>query len=114
MRRIWPYRPETDLVVVSPGGDVVAYRQGRYDEAAGVGESEPVGTRPDHRRPGLARAVCTAVLHAFADAGGRRAVVRCRRDAACPVPKRLYGSLGFVPRTRTRTYVAGEIRHGPA
>ncbi|MEV0375436.1 GNAT family N-acetyltransferase [Streptomyces sp. NPDC050636] len=105
MRETWPYRPEFDLVVASPGGDVVAYCQGWYDEANGIGAFEPVGTHPDHRRLGLARAVCTAVLHAFADGGGHRAIVYCRGDADYPAPKRLYESMGFTAYTRTHTYV---------
>ncbi|MET8700805.1 hypothetical protein ABZW10_18320 [Kitasatospora sp. NPDC004723] len=78
------------------------------------GDEHPtaVGTHPDHRRRGLARAVRTAglhafVLHAFARAGGRRAVVRSRGDAAHPVPTRLYESVGFTPYTRTHTFVGG-------
>ncbi|MFH9419157.1 GNAT family N-acetyltransferase [Streptomyces sp. NPDC017529] len=106
MRSTWPYRPELDLIVVSPAGDVVAYCQGWYDEANSIGEFEPVGTHPGHRRLGLARAVCTAVLHAFADVGGHRATVYCRGDAAYPVPKQLYESMGFTPFTRTHTYTA--------
>ncbi|MEU8918837.1 GNAT family N-acetyltransferase [Streptomyces nigrescens] len=104
MREIWPYRAEFDLVVVSPAGEVAAYCQGWYDAALGTGAFEPVGTHPEHRRRGLARAVCLAVLQAFAEAGGRRAVVQCRGDAEYPVPKRLYESLGFTPYTRTHTY----------
>ncbi|MFI1395930.1 GNAT family N-acetyltransferase [Streptomyces sp. NPDC020681] len=106
MRKAWPYRPDFDLIVVSPTGDAVAYCQGWYDEANDVGVFEPVGTHPEHRRLGLARAVCTAVLHAFADAGGHRATVCCRGDAAYPVPKQLYESMGFTPYTRTHTYIA--------
>lgn len=105
MRETWPYRAEFDLVVVSPAGEVAAYCQGWYDAANGVGAFEPVGTHPEHRRCGLARAVCLAVLRAFAAAGARRAVVYCRGDAEYPVPKRLYESLGFTAYTRTHTYV---------
>ncbi|WP_202805957.1 GNAT family N-acetyltransferase [Actinopolymorpha alba] len=67
-------------------------------------QSLPVGTHPDHRRRGLARAVCTAVLHAFAAAGGERVVVCSRGDAAHPVPKLVYESMGFIPQARTMTY----------
>ncbi|MGW8557921.1 GNAT family N-acetyltransferase [Streptomyces tubercidicus] len=105
MRETWPYRAEFDLVVVSPAGEVAAYCQGWYDAALRVGAFEPVGTHPEHRRRGLARAVCLAVLRAFAAAGGRRAVVYCRGDAGYPIPKRLYESLGFTAYTRTHTYV---------
>ncbi|MGW4890990.1 GNAT family N-acetyltransferase [Kitasatospora sp. NPDC004240] len=107
MRETWPYRPELDLVVTSPAGDVVAYCQGWYDAINATGAFEPVGTHPDHRRLGLARAVCTAVLHAFARAGGRRAIVHSRGDAAYPAPKRLYESLGFTTYTRTHTFIGG-------
>ncbi len=105
MRKTWPYRPEFDLIAVSPEGEAVAYCQGWYDEANSIGEFEPVGTHPDHRRLGLARTVCTAVMHAFAEAGGRRVTVYCRGDAAYPVPKQLYSSMGFAPYARTHTYV---------
>ncbi len=105
MRETWPYRAEFDLVVASPAGEVAAYCQGWYDAANGVGAFEPVGTHPGHRRRGLARAVCLAVLRAFATAGARRAVVYCRGDTEYPVPKRLYESLGFTAYTRTYTYV---------
>ncbi|MBX9394799.1 GNAT family N-acetyltransferase [Streptomyces sp. TRM72054] len=105
MRDTWPYRPELDLVVISPAGEAVAYCQGWYDETNGAGEFEPVGTHPAHRRLGLARAACTAVLHAFALAGAHRAVVYARGDASYPVPRRLYESLGFTAYTRTRAYV---------
>ncbi len=107
MRDTWPYRPELDLVVTSPAGDVVAYCQGWYDEANATGTFEPVGTHPDHRCLGLARAVCTAVLHAFTRAGGHRAIVYSRGDAAYPDPKRLYESMGFTTYTRPHTFVGG-------
>ncbi|MCX4825352.1 GNAT family N-acetyltransferase [Streptomyces sp. NBC_01142] len=105
MRETWPYRPGLDLVVASPAGEIVAYCQGWYDEANGIGVFEPVGTHPGHRRLGLARAVSTAVLHAFADAGGHRAVVYSRGDAGYPVPKLVYESLDFRTYTRTHTYL---------
>ncbi|WP_431043593.1 GNAT family N-acetyltransferase [Streptomyces sp. P1-3] len=110
MRDTWPYRAEFDPVVVSPGGDVVAYCQGWYDEVNGIGAFEPVGTHPGHRRLGLARAACVAVLHSFAAAGGRRAIVYTRGDADYPVPKRLYESMGFTAYTRTHTYVGPPTR----
>src|SRR5262249_18719151 len=64
MRETWPYRAEFDLMAVSPEGAAAAYCQGWFDEDNGVGLFEPVGTHPEHRRLGLARAVGVAVLHA--------------------------------------------------
>jgi uncharacterized protein YfaP (DUF2135 family) len=53
MRSTWPYRPELDLIVVSPAGDAVAYCQDWYDEANGLDEFEPVGP-PRYRLSGSA------------------------------------------------------------
>ncbi|MFF4699685.1 hypothetical protein [Streptomyces chattanoogensis] len=54
------------------------------------------------------------MLHAFADTGGRRAVVYARGDAGYSVPQRLYESMGFTPYTRTHTYVGRPAgRNGP-
>jgi GNAT superfamily N-acetyltransferase len=99
-----PFRAEFDLIAEAPDETVAAYCLGWYDEQNRTGEFEPVGTHPDHRRTGLAAAVSVAVLQAFAAAGGTEAIVSARGDAAYPVPKRLYESLGFRERTRTRTY----------
>ncbi|WP_102925070.1 hypothetical protein [Streptomyces noursei] len=60
----------------------------------------------------MAQAVCTAALHAFAQAGGHRAIVYARGDAAYPVPKRLYESMGFSIYTRTYTYVGQSMDRG--
>jgi ribosomal protein S18 acetylase RimI-like enzyme len=100
-----PYRPEFAQLIEAPDGTVAAYCQGWYDEANRIGEFEPVGTHPSYQRRGLGRAVCLSVLHAFASAGGERAVVYSRGDDAYPVPRLVYGSLGFVEFTRTDWYV---------
>jgi ribosomal protein S18 acetylase RimI-like enzyme len=101
MMAIWPYRPEFAVLVQAPDGTGAAYCQGWFDELNGIGEFEPVGTAARYRRLGLARAACVAVLHAFAAAGGARAVVYSRGDDAYPVPRQVYGSLGFTAVTRT-------------
>jgi ribosomal protein S18 acetylase RimI-like enzyme len=101
MMAIWPYRPEFAVLVQAPDGTGAAYCQGWFDELNGIGEFEPVGTSARYRRLGLARAACVAVLHAFAAAGGARAVVYSRGDDAYPVPRQVYGSLGFTAVTRT-------------
>jgi GNAT superfamily N-acetyltransferase len=101
---IWPYRPEMDLVVEAPDGTLAAYCLGWYDAVNRVGELEPVGTHPDHRRRGLSAAACTAVMEAFRAAGGVRAIVHPRGDAGYPIPKIVYESIGFGTYARTRTY----------
>jgi L-amino acid N-acyltransferase YncA len=105
LMRAYPYRQETDLVVVAPDGTWVASALGWYDEVNAVGLVEPVSCVPDHRGRGLTRAVNVALLHAFRALGGRDAVVLPRGDDAYPAPGRLYRSIGYRPRTRTVTYV---------
>ena len=107
MRELWPYKPEFDLVAHSPDGVPAAYYQGWYDELSGIGLIEPVGTRPEHRRLGLSRAVGITLLHAFAAAGATLATVCPRGDAAYPVPKLVYESMGFREYSRTVTYRRG-------
>ena len=97
----WPYRPELDLVLAAPDGQWVANVCAWLDEANAVGELEPVGVDADCRRRGYGRLVCLAALHALRAAGATRAIVGARGDDAYPVPRRLYGGLGFAPYART-------------
>lgn len=100
----WPYRPELDWIIEAPDGSFASYATTWLDDVHRVGLFEPVGTDPRFRRLGLARAVCAYALRALAETGAREAVVWPRGDADYPIPKRLYGSLGFVEGPRTRTF----------
>jgi ribosomal protein S18 acetylase RimI-like enzyme len=100
----WPYRPELDWVVQVPDGQFGASCLIWYDEAAGVGELEPVGTHPGYRRLGLARAACLAALHALRDLGGREAFVLAHDRPDQPAALALYRSLGFHDHARTLTW----------
>ncbi|GAA5187078.1 hypothetical protein GCM10023322_34600 [Rugosimonospora acidiphila] len=91
----WPYRREFDRVAVAPNGELAAYILGWYDDVNRVGEFEPVGTLPEYRRLGLSRALGISLLHAWRDAGGRRALVYARGDDGYPVPRQVYAALGF-------------------
>jgi GNAT superfamily N-acetyltransferase len=99
-----PYRRAFDQVVEAPDGRFVAYCLGWYDEVNRVGEFEPVGTVAEFRRLGLSRAVSSAVLRAFREAGGETAIVYARGDDEYPIPKQVYGALGFTPHARTVRY----------
>ncbi len=101
----WPYRVDLDWIVEAPDGTFAANCLIWLDPVLGVGMFEPVGTVPDHRRRGLSRAVCLAALHALRAAGGTRAIVCPRGDAAYPIPQALYRGIGFQPYARTRTYL---------
>lgn len=92
VRRTWPYRQELDQIVETEAGEVVAFCTAWLDEANAAGLLEPVGTRPDHQRRGLASAACRAALLALRDAGARSAQVAF----ASPQARALYESLGFT------------------
>jgi ribosomal protein S18 acetylase RimI-like enzyme len=97
----WPYRSDLDCIAVAPDGRVAAYCLAWLDDENRVGELEPVGTHADFRRLGLASAVSAFALRRLAEEGATRAVVYARGDAAYPVPKPLYESLGFQQHART-------------
>lgn len=100
----YPYRAGFDHVARAPDGRLVAYVLGWFDEVNACGEFEPVGTLAPYRRMGLSRALGISVLRAFRDAGARTALVYARGDDDYPVPRQVYGALGFRPRGRTVTY----------
>ena len=102
LRASWPYRASLDCVVEAPDGRFAAYCHIWPDDANGVGELEPVGTREEFRRRGLGAAVCTFALRRWHEEGGRQAIVYCENDAACG----LYESIGF----RRHTTVVGYSR----
>lgn len=106
----YPYRPETDVVVVSPDGEWVASALGWYDEVNRVGLLEPVSCDPGHRRRGLARAAVNQVLHAFLALGGDFAVALPRGDTGHPGPAALFRRIGFLPSTRTVLHRRQRIR----
>jgi ribosomal protein S18 acetylase RimI-like enzyme len=99
--RAWPYRPDLDHVVVAPDGTFAAFCLVWLDEANGVAELEPVGTHPDHRRRGLATAVCAFGLANARRAGARLGLVYARHaDDAL----RVYKGLGFRSASRHLQY----------
>jgi len=100
IRASWPYRASLDCVVEAPDGRFAAYCHIWPDDANGVGELEPVGTREEFRRRGLGAAVCTFALRRWHEEGGRQAIVYCENDAACG----LYESIGFRRHTTVVSY----------
>jgi mycothiol synthase len=51
------YRCDLDLVAIAPEGDVAAFTTVWYDDVIRCGIFEPVGTKPEHQRCGLARSL---------------------------------------------------------
>jgi ribosomal protein S18 acetylase RimI-like enzyme len=101
----WPYRGDLDRVVEAPDGSLAAFCLAWLDPENRSGELEPVGTHPDHRRRGLGRAVCIDACSRLREAGADVAIVCARGDDAYPIPRQLYGAIGFREVARNVTYV---------
>jgi GNAT superfamily N-acetyltransferase len=100
VRRTWPYRPELDHLVKTDNGAVVAFCTAWIDARNRAGLLEPVGTHPDHRKRGLARAVVTNALLALRDVGASVAQV----GTSGPAARRAYESAGFRKWTEEVTF----------
>jgi ribosomal protein S18 acetylase RimI-like enzyme len=101
LRQAVGYRPDLDLVAVSPDGELGAYCICWADDANRSGEFEPVGARPAFRRLGLARAVLLEGCRRLRAGGAALAIVYT--GAADNPPKfnaeaarHLYLSAGFI------------------
>lgn len=86
------YDPMLHLVVEVPDGTVAAFAGFTIDEANGVATLEPVGTRDEHRRLGLARAAICEGLQRVARRGVTRVFVANWGSADAG---HLYAALGF-------------------
>ena len=91
----WPYRADLDVVLLTADGAPVGSALAWYDESYEYGEFEPVGVAPEHRRRGLARAMLRFGMDRLRRAGASYAVVGARGDDDYPLPRQIYGSVGF-------------------
>jgi predicted N-acetyltransferase YhbS len=69
------YRRELDLYVVAPDGEFASFCIAWWDERNRIAMLEPVGTVPQHRRKGLARAVVLEAIRRVAALGTERVFV---------------------------------------
>lgn len=92
----WPYRADLDVIVLTNHGEPAGSATIWYDESYDYGEFEPVGTASGHRGQGLGAAMLRFGLARLQAAGAEHAVVGARGDDDYPVPRHLYGSVGFV------------------
>lgn len=83
------YRPELDLMVRAPDGEVAGYSLYWADDVTGVGLLEPMRTEEAHERRGIASHMLAAGLDLLAACGCQRLKV------ANDIP--LYLRAGFVP-----------------
>lgn len=102
LMRLPGYERELDLLAVTPQGEIGAFCLAWVDPVNGVGEFEPVGTRPDYRRRGMARAVLLEGLRRMQARGCETAIVWTDGDNAGA--QALYESVGFRPVQRDDDY----------
>jgi RimJ/RimL family protein N-acetyltransferase len=96
------YRPELDLAVYAPNGEVAAYGLFWHDLVTGVGLVEPMRTEDKYQGMGLAR-------HVLAEGLDRLAALGCSRLKVTYIvgneaSRRLYRGAGFNPDSTSRTY----------
>ncbi len=86
------YRPDLDLVAISPAGDVAAFTTVWYEAETRTGYFEPVGTVPEHQRRGLASALLCQGLHCLKSAGATLAIVAGGSPHANALYRSVFGS----------------------
>jgi ribosomal protein S18 acetylase RimI-like enzyme len=84
------YRQDLDLYVVAPDGEFAAFCIVWWDKPNRIAMLEPVGTVPEHRRRGLARAVVLEAIRRVAALGVDQVLVGSDQE--------FYLSLGFEMR----------------
>ncbi len=105
VRRTWLYRQDLDLVAVAPDGELAGCCIAWFDPATGVAEIEPLGVAPEHRRRGVAVALCLEVAARVAAAGGTELFINTGPQDDYPAPAAAYAKAGFRPVERARTWV---------
>jgi ribosomal protein S18 acetylase RimI-like enzyme len=89
-------------VVAAPDGTLAAYCIAWFDPQTQTVEIEPLGTRPEFRRLGLARAIVHEVLKRSAERGAKTVMVWS--VSKNPEARRLYESAGFLSRRMLREH----------
>jgi GNAT superfamily N-acetyltransferase len=104
VRRAWLYAESRDMVVEAPDGSLAGCCIVWWDPAVKCAEIEPLGVVPEHRRKGLAGAMCLAVAAKVASLGGERVFINVGPRSEYPAPAAAYLSAGFSVVSRGRMY----------
>ncbi len=109
VRQTAAYRADLHVLVEAPDGTMASSTIMWLDTANKTVEFEPVGTHPDYRRLGLARAMMLHGMHLARAAGATHATVVCLGAPGHPRARGLYYGLGFrelsrdAPLIKTKT-----------
>jgi GNAT superfamily N-acetyltransferase len=95
VRRTWLYDQSLDLVAVAPDGTMAACCIAWWDPSTGCAEIEPLGVVPEHRRRGLAGALCLEVADRVAAHGGETVFINTTPHTEYSVPAAAYAAVGF-------------------
>ena len=95
VRQTPPYRGDLHVLVEAPDGTMAASTIMWLDEVNKTAEFEPVGTHPDYRQRGLARAMLLHGMRLARDAGATPMTVACLGAPGHPSARGLYHSVGF-------------------
>lgn len=105
VRGAWLYDPSLDLVAAAEddgifGACCIAW----VDPAIGVCEIEPLGVAPEHRRRGLAIALCLEVARLVASRGGSHVYINAQPEPGYVASTSAYFAAGFELVERATTY----------
>ena len=88
------YREDLDLVAVAPDGYIASFCTFRIDTPSGITELEPIGTLPEYRRLGLAKALLSEGFKRLKKYGPT--LLHIGGAANTPEANRLYEVTGFT------------------
>jgi len=90
------YHDDLDLVVVDPDGKIASFCTFRLDSPSGVAELEPMGTLPEYRGRGLAKALLCEGFRRLEKYDPKLLYIDGAADN--PAANRLYEATGFTVR----------------
>jgi ribosomal protein S18 acetylase RimI-like enzyme len=97
------YDADLDSIAIGPDGEVGAAAVAWLDDASKIGEFEPVGTRPQHQRKGLGKAILLRGLAKMRERGMTTAMVGTNATNHAAIA--LYQSVGFTIVNKMTPYV---------
>ena len=107
VRSAWLYDGSLDLVAVADeddGGRFGACCIAWFDPTTGVCEIEPLGVAPEHRRHGLAVALCLEVANLVDERGGTHVFINTQPEPGYVASSSAYFAAGFELVERATTY----------